>query len=325
MAYNISEVSGNFTGSGTAGVDEWDGTLDLSDPSATVISGDFDEVDVITGSNNGEAAGGYTFSALSTTAYGTLSYDTTDGTFTFTVDRAAVIASGADQTVSFVVSGTDGDGNTDVQDTVRITILVCVTQGTLIATPLGEVAVEDLRTGDAVATLDGRQAPLRWIGCREVPASRMAVEPDLHPVRISASALAAGVPSRDLLVSPHHHVLVGGWETEVLFGETEVLAPALGLLDMAGVERAAPKGGVTYYHLLFDAHQVILTNGAPTESFYPGPWSFGAIGARNAADLVSRVPQAKSPASYGPTARPTVKVWEARALARLRPGRARAA
>jgi hypothetical protein len=35
---------------------------------------------------------------------------------------------------------------------------------TLVRTPAGEVAVEDLKIGDLVQTNDGLSVPLRWIG-----------------------------------------------------------------------------------------------------------------------------------------------------------------
>lgn len=34
---------------------------------------------------------------------------------------------------------------------------------------------------------------------------------------------------------------------------------------------------VIYFHLLFDRHEIIFANGAPTESFFPGPEAMDAL------------------------------------------------
>ena len=60
MGYNIADVSGNATG----GPNDWGLTLDLSDPSATTISGDFDVVSLTSGNSQGEATGGCADSGL---------------------------------------------------------------------------------------------------------------------------------------------------------------------------------------------------------------------------------------------------------------------
>ena len=138
MGYNISDVGGETSG----GVDVWTATLDLDLSSATTVSGDFDVVSLFNGANLGDATDGYVFSALSNPALGSLVFDTVTGTYTFTVDWSAVIATGSDQVISFTVTGTSG-ANSDT-DTVQITLLICVTRGTLIDTPHGPVPVEDL-------------------------------------------------------------------------------------------------------------------------------------------------------------------------------------
>ena len=309
MGYNISEISGTFTGAGAGGLDDWRFTGDLSDPSLTIVSGDFNATS-LAGVDQGEAPDGYVFSPLSTTGFGTLTFNTTDGTFTFTIDRAAVIASGADQTVTFTVTGSDGpDSDTD---TVTIELLICVVRGTLVETQRGRRPVETLVAGDLVRTRDCGLQPVRWIGSRRVSARELAADPSLRPIRIRQGALSPGVPSRDLLVSPQHRILIGDWRAQVFFGEDEILAPAKGLVNDHSVLVDHDPGDVEYFHVLFDRHQIILTEGAPTESFCPGPCSLAGLDRAAFGELVRLFPQfARDQAAYGPVARPSARVREA--------------
>jgi len=299
MGYNISDVGGTVSG----GLDEWTVTQDISaNPSLTTISGNFN---VTQGSNTGgEATNGYVFSPLSTTQFGTLSYNTVTGTWTFTIDRDALYASNSNQTISFTVTGRSGsDSDTD---TVKITLLICVARGTLIGTPDGPVPVETLMPGDMVLTADGRAEVLRWIGSRRVSAGEMRADPGLRPVLIAQDALGEGVPSRDLTVSPQHRVLVTGWRAELLFGETEVLVPAKALVNDHGIRTADWSQGTEYFHLLLDRHEIILTEGAPTESFHPGRYTLSALGAAVVADLERHLG-----GRTGEVARPVLTVREA--------------
>ena len=82
--------------------------------------------------------------------------------------------------------------------------IACFCAGTRVLTAMGEVRVEDLRIGDPVVTRSGRLRPVRWIGHRRVEPARLSDPWDGFPVRIAADAFAAGVPHRDLLLSPDH-------------------------------------------------------------------------------------------------------------------------
>ncbi|WP_394178294.1 Hint domain-containing protein [Yoonia maritima] len=84
--------------------------------------------------------------------------------------------------------------------------MTCFTQGTLIKTISGEVPIEELEQGDLVLTADAGYQPLRWIGRKEVSASRLDKQPNLRPVCISKGALGTDMPSTDLVVSPQHRV-----------------------------------------------------------------------------------------------------------------------
>lgn len=312
MGYNISEVSGGSVGGGTANVDTWTFTADLDDPSVTIVGGNFNVAPIDGGAQS--EAGEYIFGTLSTTQWGTLSFDTDTGVFTFTIDRAAVFASGTDQTVSFTVTGETGTSSDT--DTVIINILICVARGTVIATPAGPVPVEELCPGDLVLTADGRHEPIRWLGSRIVTSAELSADTSLRPIRISAGAFGSGLPARDLRVSPQHRVLVTGWRAELLFGEESVLVPAKGLVDdhLVGVDYSAEE--VQYFHLLFDRHEVILTEGLPTESFYPAPHSMGELDGPVRAEILRIFPELGGESAPFQPAAPGLRIWEARLLAR---------
>ncbi|MEO0913229.1 MAG: Hint domain-containing protein, partial [Pseudomonadota bacterium] len=141
---------------------------------------------------------------------------------------------------------------------------VCFTRGAMIATPEGPRAIETLAAGDLVITRDHGAQPLRWVGSRRV----LAEEPALRPVRIRAGALGQGLPERDLVVSRHHGMLVTGWRAALLFDAGEALVAAVDLVNDSTIT-LEPAGEVEYFHLLFDAHQIVMAEGAWTESYKP--------------------------------------------------------
>jgi hypothetical protein len=132
----------------------------------------------------------------------------------------------------------------------------CFAAGTRIATARGEVAVEGLRIGDRVLALrTGRFVPITWIGRRRVECRGHARGHDLWPVRIAAGAFAPDMPHRDLRLSPDHAVYVEGG-----------LVPARFLLNGATITQP-PVAGVTYWHVELAAHDVLLADGLPSESY----------------------------------------------------------
>jgi hypothetical protein len=306
MGYNIADVSGNSAG----GPAEWTFTLDLSDPSVSTVSGDFNVVSVLGGEDLGEATDGYSFSALDTEAYGSLSGDTADGTFTFTVDRAAVFASGSDQVVSFTIIGTSGADSDD--DLVQVEILICVARGTLIRTATGQVPVEEISAGDMVLTKDGGPRPVRWVGSRRLSPAELSADPSLRPIRIAASALGDDLPSRELTVSPQHRVLVSDWRAELLFGDAEVLVPAKALVNDHSIRMDTSLEPTEYFHLMFDDHEVIFTEGAATESFHAGQYSLRELGDAARVELHKLFPELFEPDCRRQTARLSLRPWEGR-------------
>jgi hypothetical protein len=134
--------------------------------------------------------------------------------------------------------------------------LFCFYRGTLIGTADGEVPVETLKRGDLVATSDGRQLPVRWLG-RQTVSRKFADPLRVLPIRIKAGALGEGVPSRDLLLSPDHAILVG-----------EILIQAGALVNGTSIVREddVPET-FTYYHIELDEHSLVLAQNTAAETF----------------------------------------------------------
>lgn len=192
--------------------------------------------------------------------------------------------------------------------------ITCFAAGTLIATPSGERLVEDLRVGELVATRDNGLQPVRWAGRRNVTAAEIAANPGLAPVRIAAGALGPNLPARDLLVSQQHRVLVRSAVAARMFGAQELLVAAKHLAEVEGIDILWNADGVTYVHLMFAAHEVVVSNGAETESFYPGPQALLALGDA-AEEIFTLFPQLRGAADDFPGARPFVAGRKARQLA----------
>lgn len=161
-------------------------------------------------------------------------------------------------------------------------LVICFTSGTRILTNRGPRAIDDLREGDLVTTRDNGVQPLRWIGRRTVPATGAAA-----PVRIARGALDNDA---DLLVSPNHRMLIEAAAADLWFAEREILVPAKFLTDWPGISHA-PGGSVTYVHILFDRHEVVFANGAPSESFLPGPEALKTLCRHTQQEILALFPQ----------------------------------
>ena len=62
-----------------------------------------------------------------------------------------------------------------------------------------------------------------------------------------------------------------------MFNAREVLVAAVNLTELPGVYFDINATEVEYFHLVFDDHQIVFANGAPSESFYPGEEGLKAL------------------------------------------------
>ena len=136
----------------------------------------------------------------------------------------------------------------------------CFAKGSLIETDRGQVPVEELSVDDLVKTRDHGFQPIRWIG-----GKTMSAVGKLAPIVFAKGAIGNDV---ELVVSPEHRMLIEGYRVEMLFGQDQVLVSAKFLCDGDMIYRKAG-GTVTYFHFMFDQHEIVYSNGVPTESFLP--------------------------------------------------------
>lgn len=209
-----------------------------------------------------------------------------------------------------VVTFTDGSTMTFSQIE---NVIPCFTPGTMIATPKGEQPAETLKAGDRVLTRDNGIQYITWAGRKELKLDDLKVSPNLLPIMIRKGALGDDLPERDMIVSPNHRVLIVSDMAKLYFGESEVLMTAKHMTGMDGVEvMNAPQA--TYIHFMCQNHEIVLSDGAWTESFQPGDYSLQGVDADQREELFLLFPElaTKEGLRNYRAARRTVKKKESR-------------
>lgn len=191
---------------------------------------------------------------------------------------------------------------------------ICFAGGTLIETPDGPVAVEDLAVGDLVLTHDHGPQPIRWRGVRRYTAEQIAETPSLRPITLRKGSLGGDMPLRDLTVSPQHRVLVRSGVARRMFGSDEVLVAAKHLTTLAGIDEGDVAGFVDYHHIMFDRHEIVTSNGALTESLYTGSEALKSVGPAAREEIFRIFPALRTGDVMTPAARPIAPARRARTL-----------
>jgi Hint domain-containing protein len=253
-AISINDTGGSTVLTATVSVGS--GTFTLGSTTGVTVTNNGSGLVTITGSASAIN------SALANSVYHTTSHNTQANT--------------TDDTLT--ISVTDQAGNTS-NKSVNIDV-ICFMPGTMIRTPDGEVAVENLKPDDLVCTTDGRTVRANWIG-RQTVSTIFSDKMRVLPIRIKAGALADNVPSRDLLVSPDHALLVEG-----------ALIQAGALVNGTSIvrEQNVPKI-FTYYHVEVDDHSLILAENTPAETFVD---NIDRMNFDNWDEYAARYPEGKS-------------------------------
>lgn len=213
-----------------------------------------------------------------------------------------------------VIAAFEGPGSSGRPplDNIEIAVPACFTPGILIDTPSGQRPVESLRAGDLVSTYDRGPQPLIWVGQTGLGARDLARTPAARPIVIRKDALGPGVPARDMRVSPQHRILISGPQAELFYGEPEVLAAAAHLVDGHRIHVDETAQQVLYIHVQCASHEVLMSEGLPSESYNPGALSLMSSPEVLRAQLGTIMPAGI--AAIGPSldaARPMIKRHEA--------------
>ena len=137
----------------------------------------------------------------------------------------------------------------------------CFAAGTRISTDHGEVAVEAIGIGDRVRVLLGEGSAgggfseVVWVGRREVDCAGHAQPRKVWPVRVSAGAFGPGRPHSDVWLSPDHAIYFD-----------DVLIPIRHIINGSTIAQVKVDR-ITYHHIELAAHDVLLAEGLPAESF----------------------------------------------------------
>ncbi|MDR5858514.1 hypothetical protein FZZ93_04340 [Halomonas eurihalina] len=154
------------------------------------------------------------------------------------------------------VQVTDGE-NTHTVDFTEIEEPICFAEGTLIATPSGEIPVEKLQVGDVILSDKGKSVPVRWVGRQTLVKSRLAER--MQPVQIDADALGHGLPHSDLTLTASHGMVLDGL---IINASALVNGHSIRMVPLADLPSQ-----YKVYHVETECHDVILANGAASETF----------------------------------------------------------
>ncbi len=202
---------------------------------------------------------------------------------------------------SYVKTGGSNDGTSNYN-----TFVACFGPGTLIETPDGARAIEQVKAGDSVWTRQNGPQPVRWIGSTEVDGVGA-----FAPVFFAPGVIGN---DQELVVSQQHRMFLQSAAAEMLFGAAEVLVAAKHLCGLPGVSlRSQPR--IRYTHLMFDRHQVVRANGALTESFFLTAQSLDGIDQDHRNELLALFPSLNHGIEdFGSTAALTLKATDAGVL-----------
>ena len=138
----------------------------------------------------------------------------------------------------------------------------CYLSGSMIRTPTGDKAVEDLVVGDELVIWDSATASetvetVVWIGTKNItPQPHLSDDLAGYPVRILKDAISDGIPYKDMLITAEHCLYFNG-----------KFVPARMLVNGRSVFYDRQQSRFNVYHVETQKHSVLFADGMRSESF----------------------------------------------------------
>lgn len=136
--------------------------------------------------------------------------------------------------------------------------------GTFVRTKWGDEDVAELRPGDLVLTRNHGLQPLLGVSHSRIEPTDLLRSPKLRPVVIDGGVFGNEDP---IHLSQPQCVAITDPVAELLRGSPEVLVRSGALLRNGLARMFIPRQGADYHHLLFQRHELVLSDGVWAESF----------------------------------------------------------
>jgi len=174
-------------------------------------------------------------------------------------------------------------------------------RGTLLTSPSGPIAIEDLLPGDMLSTRDTGDLAVQWIGKITMVPNWEGQSPDMGKmIRVSADSFGLGRPMPDLLLGSHAYLLQSGPHVRAQSGKPHALIRAADLVDWETIVSVTPPTATELYHIAFDRHAVVTANGLEVESYHPGYAFQNGLSGGMRALYLSLFPQVELVGDFGP-------------------------
>lgn len=145
------------------------------------------------------------------------------------------------------------------------------TRGSLVETPQGPMAIEDLLPGDEVLTQDGSPETVLWKGSVTLIPGREDSRGRTRPLtRIMADTFGMQKPMSGVIAGPAARLLGTPAHMRHLNAGQQMLTPVHEFQDGMGVIETLPPTPVELFHICVARHSVIRVDGLQFETYHPG-------------------------------------------------------
>lgn len=206
----------------------------------------------------------------------------------------------------FQISYLRSDGQIDVREQIGPALpkfeaaFSAFSRGTLISTPSGRIAIEDLEPGMEVSTRDGVPLPVLWIGSMTIIPRAPGIDPrSCRMTRVMPEAFGLGRPEANLMAGPSARIMSRPEGLRDSMNGDDVLTPARDLADGVNVIEITPQHPVSVYHLCLPRHSVITAAGLQMETFHPGNGFERNMGQNALSLFMSMFPHLTQPSEFG--------------------------